>query len=68
MKFGLQQPQERRHFHLSTASSRDFLLQSLDEKSSGKAAVLSRNMPGFPYKGFRLVQVGCEVAQQFFVL
>eukprot|EP00438_Fugacium_kawagutii_P021005 Skav228370 [mRNA] locus=scaffold1981:230342:241021:+ [translate_table: standard] len=57
MKFGLQQPQERRHFHLSTARGRDFLLQSLDV-SSGKA-VLSRNMPGFPfpYKGFRLVQV-----------
>ena len=64
MKFGLQEPEERRHFHLSDAESRDFLLQTLDE--SGQHPVLTHNLPGFPYKGFRLVQVSVKFAEEGF--
>jgi len=52
LKFGLQQPAERRHFHMSDAFSQKILLQSLEK--SGKP-VLMTNLPDFPYKGFRLV-------------
>ena len=51
MKFGLQQPAERRHFHLSDAFSQKMLLQRLDKSG----AVLMHSLPDFPYKGFRLV-------------
>lgn len=54
LKFGLQQPAERRHFHMSDAFSQKILLQSLEK--SGKP-VLMTNLPDFPYKGFRLVSV-----------
>ena len=62
----LEDPQERRHFHVPDLATRDRVLGALEVRS-GKV-VLADNFPQFPYREWRLVASSSTHKASLFIL